>query len=139
MTWSATADERAPYFRALGLVLGAELIGGPRAAGWLRDALAFFQKAGIESAAARARRMLRAMGEPVARAKPKVAALPEALRAAGVTPRGAEVLDLVRQRLSNQEVAPKLFLSVRTVESLSSLLQKLGVEHRGALAALDLG
>ncbi|MEW9556387.1 LuxR C-terminal-related transcriptional regulator [Nonomuraea sp. NPDC050783] len=60
-------------------------------------------------------------------------AFPE-LRSAGVTPREAEVLWLVGDRLQNQEVAARLRLSERTVEShVSSLLRKLGGTNRMAL------
>jgi predicted ATPase/DNA-binding CsgD family transcriptional regulator len=50
--------------------------------------------------------------------------------------REGEVLDLVAERLTNAEIARKLYVSVRTVEShVSSLLRKLGVPDRRALAA----
>src|SRR6266516_2428164 len=51
-----------------------------------------------------------------------------------VSPREAEVLAAVRERLSNTEIATKLYISVRTVEShVSSLLRKFGVADRWAL------
>lgn len=57
--------------------------------------------------------------------------------ASGVTPREREVLALLKERLTNAEVADRLFISVRTVEShVSSLLAKLGVEDRLELAAM---
>ncbi|MFI7465175.1 LuxR C-terminal-related transcriptional regulator [Nonomuraea sp. NPDC049646] len=57
----------------------------------------------------------------------KDAALPQALRSAGVTRREAEVFWLVGDRLANREIADRLRLSERTVEShVSSLLRKLG-------------
>ena len=56
---------------------------------------------------------------------------------AGVSEREAEVLALVREHLTNQQIAARLYLSVRTVEShVSSLLRKLGVADRRALAEL---
>ncbi len=59
------------------------------------------------------------------------------LARAGVTRRELEVLRCLVQRLSNREVAERLFVSVRTVEShVSSLLAKLGAGSRGELAAL---
>lgn len=54
-----------------------------------------------------------------------------------ITPREAEVLRAVQQRLSNAEIAGQLYLSERTVEShVSSLLRKLGVTNRRELARL---
>jgi predicted ATPase/DNA-binding CsgD family transcriptional regulator len=54
-----------------------------------------------------------------------------------LTAREAEVLVLVRQRLSNAEIAERLFVSVRTVEThVSALLRKLGASNRRALAAM---
>lgn len=57
--------------------------------------------------------------------------------AAEVSEREAEVLAALGARLTNAEIARKLFISVRTVEShVSSLLRKLGAPDRRALAAL---
>ncbi len=59
-------------------------------------------------------------------AKPRLAAL---------TARETEVLVLVRERLTNAEIADRLFVSVRTVEThVSALLRKLGASDRRALA-----
>lgn len=53
-----------------------------------------------------------------------------------VSPREAEVLELVGDHLSNAEIAARLFISVRTAEShVSALLRKLDVPDRRALAA----
>ncbi|WP_326627360.1 LuxR C-terminal-related transcriptional regulator [Nonomuraea fuscirosea] len=52
-----------------------------------------------------------------------------------ISPREAEVLELVGAHLSNAEIAAKLCISVRTVEShVSSLLRKLEAPDRRALA-----
>jgi predicted ATPase/DNA-binding CsgD family transcriptional regulator len=59
---------------------------------------------------------------------------PERLTRAGVTEREADVLSAVAQRLHNREIADRLYISVRTVEShISALLRKLGVTDRAAL------
>jgi DNA-binding NarL/FixJ family response regulator len=45
------------------------------------------------------------------------------------------VLDLLADRLSNREIAARLFVSPRTVEKhVAALLAKLGSEDRAALA-----
>ncbi|WP_344213665.1 ATP-binding protein [Nonomuraea bangladeshensis] len=54
---------------------------------------------------------------------------------AEISPRETEVLELVGAHLSNAEIAARLCISVRTVEShVSSLLRKLEVPDRRALA-----
>lgn len=63
--------------------------------------------------------------------------LAERLARAGVTEREAEVLAAVAERLRNREIAERLYLSVRTVEShVAALMRKLGVADRAALARL---
>jgi predicted ATPase/DNA-binding CsgD family transcriptional regulator len=57
-------------------------------------------------------------------------------RGVDVSGREAEVLAAVGEHLTNAEIAARLVISVRTVEShVSSLLRKLGVADRRALAA----
>ena len=52
-----------------------------------------------------------------------------------ISNRESEVLDAVGEHLSNAEIADRLFISVRTVEShVSTLLRKLDVDDRRALA-----
>jgi predicted ATPase/DNA-binding CsgD family transcriptional regulator len=61
----------------------------------------------------------------------------ELLKDAGISEREAEVLGLVGDHLSNAEIAGRLFISVRTVEShVSSLLRKLDLTDRRGLAHL---
>jgi predicted ATPase/DNA-binding CsgD family transcriptional regulator len=57
----------------------------------------------------------------------------------GVSAREAEVLAGIAEHRTNAEIADRLFISVRTVEThVSSLLRKLGVRDRRALADLAL-
>ena len=56
---------------------------------------------------------------------------------AGISEREAEVLDAVGAHLSNAQIAGRLHISVRTVEShVSSLLRKFGAADRRELAGL---
>src|SRR4051812_41114902 len=53
-----------------------------------------------------------------------------------ITRREAEVLASLGERLTNQEIAERLHISVRTVEShVSTLLRKIGVAGRRDLTA----
>ena len=59
----------------------------------------------------------------------------QVLTDAGVSAREADVLAAVGEHLTNAEIAARLFISVRTVEShVSSLLRKLGMADRRELA-----
>jgi predicted ATPase/DNA-binding CsgD family transcriptional regulator len=65
---------------------------------------------------------------------------PQTLSDAGVSEREAEVLALLAQRATNAEIAARLYVSVRTVEShVSSLLRKLRASDRRQLAQLATG
>ncbi len=64
------------------------------------------------------------------------------VRTSGVTDREHDVLGLLAGHLTNAEIAERLFVSVRTVEShVSSLIRKLEVTDRRGLArrAAELG
>jgi ATP/maltotriose-dependent transcriptional regulator MalT len=132
-------EDSAAMDVALAQELGAQVLGGEAAPSWLRGALETFERGGMETDAARVRRLLRGLGAPVPRARTRREGVPEPLRRAGVTAREAEVLSLVARGLSNRGIAEQLFLSPRTVQShVSSLLAKLGVENRAGLVAVGL-
>lgn len=105
-------------------------------ASWLRGALGFFEDGGHTPVAAACRGLLSQAGAAVPRGGRRLAALPSALRAAGVTSREAEVLRLVAGGLSNRQVAAVLVLSPRTVEKhVERLLAKTGAASRTGLVA----
>ena len=103
----------------------------------LRTADATFTRLRLGRASAACRALLKAAGQPAPRRRAADPGLPARLAAAGVTTREAEVLDLLADRLSNREIAGRLFLSPRTVEKhVAALLAKLGGEDRSNLANL---
>jgi DNA-binding NarL/FixJ family response regulator/tetratricopeptide (TPR) repeat protein len=78
------------------------------------------------------RRALRRFG---ARVEPRGPATPEDSGVAALTPREREIADLVRDRLTNREIAGRLFLSDKTIEShLRNVFIKLGVSSRVEVA-----
>jgi DNA-binding CsgD family transcriptional regulator len=90
---------------------------------------------GAVQLAARVRRRLRAQGtkgvprgpQPATRANP-----------AGLTARQLDVLELVREGLTDTEIAQRLVLSVRTVNHhVAAILIKLGVDNRRDAARRD--
>jgi DNA-binding NarL/FixJ family response regulator len=103
----------------------------------LRSAAATFDELGLPRASAATRGLLLAAGQPAPRRRKGDAALPPALLAAGVTVREAEVLRMLADRLTNREIAERLYLSARTVEKhVAALFQKLAAEDRSALSEL---
>ncbi|WP_395657131.1 AAA family ATPase [Nocardioides sp.] len=97
----------------------------------LRDALDTFETLGADLWAERARQELRASGETARRG--------DDLVPTGLTAQESQVAGLVRQGLSNKDVAARLFISPRTVDfHLRNVFTKLGISSRTELAALDL-
>jgi DNA-binding CsgD family transcriptional regulator len=97
----------------------------------LREALETFEGLGASFWAERARQELRASGETARRGTDLVAT--------ELTAQESQVAALVRQGLSNKDVAGRLFISPRTVDfHLRNVFTKLGISSRTELAALAL-
>ena len=95
----------------------------------LREALDTFESLGAGFWAERARQELRASGETARRG--------DDLVATELTAQETQVASLVRQGLSNKDVAARLFISPRTVDfHLRNVYTKLGITSRTELAAL---
>ncbi|MCC5580507.1 AAA family ATPase [Microtetraspora sp. AC03309] len=128
----AVAERRLDAGRAL-LVAGlAHLEAGERARARedLKAAAAAFETCGARNLKARTDRELRRLGVRVAGAPAGKADTPF-----GLSPRELEVAMLVADGLTNQQVAQRLFLSVRTVEThLSRIFAKLDVSSRVGVA-----
>ncbi len=98
----------------------------------LRQALDTFETLGASFWAERARQELRASGETARRGADLVAT--------ELTAQESQVASLVRQGLSNKDVAARLFISPRTVDfHLRNVFTKLGVSSRTELVAVALG
>jgi len=105
----------------------------------LRESLVRLFDLGAEAAARLVRRTMRDLGirSIPAGARPATKAHPR-----GLTVREQEILDLLSQGQSNEEISASLFISVRTVEHhVSAVLGKLGATTRKGAAeeALKLG
>jgi DNA-binding CsgD family transcriptional regulator/tetratricopeptide (TPR) repeat protein len=95
--------------------------------------LAEHERLGEQQQARTCRDLLRRAGAPVPRGR-GATAVPASLRAAGVTSREMDVLQLLSAGLTNAEIAARLFLSPRTVEThVASLLAKLHAANRTEL------
>ncbi len=134
------ASDRYPVFGALAARLVAE---GAVRDGWgdpvqlLRTAERTFTGLGLARVASASRVLLVRAGAPAPRRRRSDAALPAVLHLAGITPREADVLDLLTDHLSNREIAERLYLSPRTVEKhIAALLAKLDTSDRTALTQL---
>lgn len=103
---------------------------------WLRDAIGDFEASGHARLASACRGLLRRVGERVPRQGRGEAAVPGELRRLGVTSREMDVLLLVGQGLSNAEIASRLYISPKTVEThIASLAAKTGQSGRRELVA----
>jgi DNA-binding NarL/FixJ family response regulator len=109
---------------------------------WLQDAVRWFAAHGYGPLAGSCRVLLRDAGASVPRRGRGTSPVPDTLRERGVTSREMDVLRLVAERLTNRQIADRLVLSPKTVEShISAIFQKLdlavdGETHRRVLATL---
>jgi DNA-binding CsgD family transcriptional regulator/tetratricopeptide (TPR) repeat protein len=110
-----------PYDAALALAFSAE-------EAHLREAVSRLDRLGATAAVGAVRRRMRQLG---------IRSIPAGSRAAtranpaGLTRREQEVLELLCESLSNEQIAARLVLSVRTVDHhVSAILGKLGVASR---------
>jgi DNA-binding CsgD family transcriptional regulator/tetratricopeptide (TPR) repeat protein len=104
---------------------------------FLLETLRGFEDRGLTRGADAVRALLRGAGIPVPRRGQATPGLPERWVTAGVTAREAEVLALLGEGLTNQEIADRVFLSPRTVERhLANVGPKLGTRSRSELVAL---
>ena len=73
---------------------------------------------------------------------PKEVTLAETPRRGSLSPREVDVLRLIAQGQTNQQIAQRLFISVSTVKKhVRSIVSKLGVSDRvqAAIRAIELG
>ncbi|MGY0233001.1 helix-turn-helix transcriptional regulator [Longispora urticae] len=140
---SQDVGEPFPLGRALVLRMLAEegLDGGwGNPAAWARTAAEYFHRAGLGTAGAACRALLRRAGASVPQQRQGWEGVPAPLRESGVTVREFEVLLLLAERLGNVEIGQRLFISARTVEKhVASLLAKLGHADRLALCDFAAG
>ena len=103
---------------------------------WLRDAAAEFETSGYVRLASACRGMLRRAGERVPRSGRGDTKVPAQLRKLGITSREMDVLKFVARGHSNTEIAARLFISPKTVEThVASLIAKTGQSSRRELVA----
>jgi DNA-binding CsgD family transcriptional regulator len=95
-----------------------------------RAAVAFFDQLGAAPLVDRAAALLRSLGARWTGRRPAQAL-------AGLTEREQQVLDLLREGLTNPEIGARLFVSAKTVENhVGRVLAKLGVRNRAEAAAV---
>ncbi len=104
--------------------------------GWMREAAAEFESAGQTRLASACRGILRRAGERVPRSGRGTAQVPPQMRRLGITSREMDVFLLVARGCSNADIAERLFISPKTVEThVASLVAKTGQTGRRELVA----
>lgn len=107
---------------------------------WFRSVLDGFVDNGITEGASVCRVEMREAGFAVPRRTTGGSRVSAHLQALGVTAREYDVLLLVADGASNRDIAERLFLSVRTVEThVARLLQRTGAADRGELGGFLAG
>jgi DNA-binding CsgD family transcriptional regulator/tetratricopeptide (TPR) repeat protein len=103
---------------------------------WLRDAICDFDAAGLDRLASACRCLLRQAGERVPRSGRGTARVPRQLRNLGITTREMDVFLLLAEGISNADIAKRLFISPKTVEThIGRLVAKTGQHGRRGLVA----
>jgi DNA-binding CsgD family transcriptional regulator len=103
---------------------------------WMREATREFDANGQHKLASACRIVLRQSGERAPRTGRGRAQVPAQMRRLGVTSREMDVFLLLAQGLSNADIAAKLFISPKTVEThIANLVSKTGQAGRRDLAA----
>ncbi len=103
---------------------------------WLREAAAGLDEAGFALVASACRGLLRQAGERVPRQRKAGASVPGQLRRLGITSRELDVFVLIGQGCSNAEIAARLSISPKTVEShVTSIIAKTSLTCRRELVA----
>ncbi|HYK33228.1 MAG TPA: AAA family ATPase [Streptosporangiaceae bacterium] len=103
---------------------------------WLREATVELEATSHARLASACRGILRRAGERVPRSGRGQAQVPPQMRRLGITSREMDVYLLVAQGLSNAEIAARLFISPKTVEThVASLVNKTGQAGRRELVA----
>jgi DNA-binding CsgD family transcriptional regulator len=103
---------------------------------WMHEAAAGFTATGHVQLATACRGILRRAGVPVPRSGRGNAQVPPQLRRLGVTSREMDVYLLVARGCSNSEIADRLFISPKTVEThVAKLVAKTGQAGRRELVA----
>ena len=103
---------------------------------WLRHAIPDLEASGHTQLASASHRILRRAGEPVPGRRSGATGIPDFLRSLGVTSREMEVLLLVGNGSSSSEIAARLVISPKTVDThISNLLAKTDRRNRRELIA----
>jgi DNA-binding NarL/FixJ family response regulator len=103
---------------------------------WLCEAARQFDASGHDRLAAACRNHLRRIGQPIPSPRHARASVPDHLRRLGITSREMDVYQLLGQGLSNTDIAHRLSISPKTIEThVSSLIAKTGLTARRELIA----